>query len=326
MHRGAARMEQAILPSAAFRTWRPEDNPFSVVVVDLTHRCNMECANCYLPNRDVADMDTARLKTALSALPTRTSIRLIGGEPTLRDDLPEILRFITAAGHIPVLLTNGLKMARSEYCAELRAAGLRYVYISMNGADEDEVYKVLDCGKYATVKRRALVNAFRSRFLVSTGTIVARGTNEHTVRRQIELVERCALESGRRKNWPAKLAPVLRFKTIGEIGRYMSGRSLDFRDLVRIVGDATSLSEDAIYGHRVRGASIETAAEMDDDEVYAALVPIETRAGRLLLRLVDWSVDRSGIPLANSEHRGRLTENFEIAPFFEHVKRNEFGY
>jgi len=150
------------------------------------------------------------------------------------------------------------------------------------------------------------------------------------VKRQIELVQECAqeyaLESGKNRLWPAKLAPVLRFKTIGEIGRYMDGHTLTFEDLVKIVSSACGLSTDDIYQHKVLGASVESASEMDDDEIYAALVPLETKVGRLLLRLVDWSVNSSGIPLSNSEHRGRLTENFEIAPFFEDIKRNEFGY
>ena len=35
----------------------PENNTFSDVVIDVTHRCNMNCKNCYIPNRDVPDMD-----------------------------------------------------------------------------------------------------------------------------------------------------------------------------------------------------------------------------------------------------------------------------
>ena len=35
----------------------PEKNTFSNIVVDLTHRCNMECANCYIPNRDIPDFE-----------------------------------------------------------------------------------------------------------------------------------------------------------------------------------------------------------------------------------------------------------------------------
>ena len=39
----------------------PEQNTFSNIVVDLTHKCNMECANCYIPIRDVPDLDKEKL-------------------------------------------------------------------------------------------------------------------------------------------------------------------------------------------------------------------------------------------------------------------------
>ena len=60
----------------------PEDNTFNLLMVDLTHRCNMECANCYLPNREIPDMDVDKLYEFLNKLPKRVIVRLIGAEPT----------------------------------------------------------------------------------------------------------------------------------------------------------------------------------------------------------------------------------------------------
>ncbi len=79
-------------PPKGHFTLAPEENIFESLVVDLTHRCNMTCANCYLPNRTIPDLDVDRLYDALARLPKRTYIRLIGAEPTLRVDLPDIIR------------------------------------------------------------------------------------------------------------------------------------------------------------------------------------------------------------------------------------------
>jgi hypothetical protein len=46
----------------------------------------------------------------------------------------------------------------------------------------------------------------------------------------------------------------------------------------------------------------------------------------MFIRLVDWSIDDDGVPDSENEFRGRITPNWKIAPFFEHVKINEFGY
>ena len=118
----------------------PEDNTFNAIMVDLTHQCNMECANCYLPNREIPDMDKSRLFDLVSRLPRRTFIRLIGAEPTLREDLPHIISKIREMGHHVSLTTNGLKLHRMDYVQELKSAGLRLVLLSMNGGDDDEVY------------------------------------------------------------------------------------------------------------------------------------------------------------------------------------------
>ena len=104
---------------------KPEENTFSNIVVDLTHKCQMSCANCYIPNRNIPDLDKETLFKFLEKLPERTYIRLIGAEPTMRDDLAEIISTVRKIGHRPSLTTNGLKLAHKPYVQTLKDAGLR---------------------------------------------------------------------------------------------------------------------------------------------------------------------------------------------------------
>ena len=69
----------------------PENNTFQDVVIDVTHRCNMTCKNCYIPNRDIPDMNMERMLAAISKFPKKTMIRIIGAEPTMRKDLFEMI-------------------------------------------------------------------------------------------------------------------------------------------------------------------------------------------------------------------------------------------
>ena len=196
----------------------PEQNTFDLLVADITHKCNMECANCYIPNRDVPDMDEKKLYNFLRKLPNRIVLRLIGAEPTMRNDLPDMIREVRKCGHNVSLTTNGLKLASKKYIQSLKDASLRMVLISMNGADDPEVYKVMDDGgEYSKLKVQALENAMNMNMIVNTGTIIAKGTNESTIRRQIELVKECVA----RTNYKSKLKPLLRMKSVGSIGRYM---------------------------------------------------------------------------------------------------------
>jgi MoaA/NifB/PqqE/SkfB family radical SAM enzyme len=50
-------MVQAARSAEVARTFSPEECPYETVIVDVTHRCNMACANCYIPNRDIPDLD-----------------------------------------------------------------------------------------------------------------------------------------------------------------------------------------------------------------------------------------------------------------------------
>ena len=171
-----------------YNEYEPEKNPFSLLVADLTHKCNMECANCYIPNRDVPDMDVQKLYTFLNRLPKRIIVRLIGAEPTMRRDLCDIIRNVKKHGHNVSLTTNGLKLSSSSYVLKLKEAGLRMVLISMNGADRPSAYEILD-GKeiYCDMKIKALKNCMNLNMIINTGTIIAKNANEDAMMRQISL-------------------------------------------------------------------------------------------------------------------------------------------
>ncbi|WP_290623342.1 MULTISPECIES: tetraether lipid synthase Tes, partial [unclassified Archaeoglobus] len=78
---------------------------------------------------------------------------LTGGEPTLRDDLVEIIRMIKEEGYDHIQLnTNGVRLAEEEdFALKVRVAGVNTVYLSFDGVDErtnpknhHEVPKVLE--------------------------------------------------------------------------------------------------------------------------------------------------------------------------------------
>lgn len=293
--------------SNSMKELNPEENSFNLLMVDLTHRCNMECANCYLPNRDIPDMDVTKLYEFLRKLPHRIIVRLIGAEPTIRKDLPDIIRNVKKCGHQVSLTTNGLKLSSKKYVQELKKSGLRMVLISMNGAADPEVYEILDNGReYADMKHKALVNSMKSRMIINTGTIIAKGSNEFTLRDQVDLVRKTMKET----NYRVRIKPILRFKSVGHIGRYMKDATYTLPELEEAfkyyVHDATKVDDIVSPNHAV----LANFYELDD----------------MFVRLIDWEIDDDGIPDSDNEYRGRVTQDWKVAPFFEHLKQNEFGY
>ncbi len=104
----------------------------------VTYRCNMRCGFCNywkdpageLPEQSLAQItlgarQLARLGTLI--------ISLAGGEPMLRDDLPEIVRQV-ARWHIPFITTNGSNVTATN-ARELMQAGLWGASVSLDYAD-----------------------------------------------------------------------------------------------------------------------------------------------------------------------------------------------
>ena len=305
----------------------PEKNTFSNIVIDLTHRCNMECANCYIPNRNIPDLDKEKLYDFLSRLPERTYIRLIGAEPTMRNDLPEIISKVKELGHRPSVTTNGLKLANRAYVKKLKDSGLRLLLHSMNGADDDEAYKKLDNGKWATVKVRALENILAERLPINTGTIIAKNSNEHVLGRQVKLFTEKAKESGIHfdKTAPYKrIKPVLRMKSVGMLGRYMKDSSYTMQELASLASDQLGIPYETIINSKATAGVVKAGAYGEAET--SLLFPYKSSVGSFYIRFIDWSVDDDGVIDHDNPNRGRLTQNFNVAPFFEHVKRNEFDY
>ena len=289
----------------------PENNTFKTIVVDITHRCNMECANCYVPNRMIPDMDVEKLYDLARRLPSRTEFRLMGGEPTLRKDLPEIISTLRGLGHRPTILTNGLKLGNMDYVQTLYDAGLKSLNISMNGADDDSVYTITDELVCASRKMEALRNVMKLNMFVNINCILQKGVNEHIMARLLHIFE---------TEFPG--APgVLRFRNVGQIGRFSLGQknNYTFDDLITIAANATNKSPEWIKTwNSVEGY----------DEEYNLLFPLDESKKRstVWIKLTDWSPSIGQIPDPGSIRRGRITQDFKLAPFFEHVKLNEGGY
>src|SRR5205823_6593515 len=109
-----------------------------VVAWNLTRRCNLECAHCYIaagPHESAAtELDKATclgiVDQVLSVNPAPMLI-LSGGEPLLRDDLNEIAHYASAHGATVVVGTNGTLLT-DERIAALQAAGVRGVAVSID--------------------------------------------------------------------------------------------------------------------------------------------------------------------------------------------------
>lgn len=113
-----------------------------VIAWNLTRRCNLECAHCYIsagPAESAADeLSTAeckRIAGEILALNPAPMFILSGGEPLLRDDLCTIAEFAASRGATVVVGTNGTLLT-NERVTELKDAGVSGVAVSVDSLDE----------------------------------------------------------------------------------------------------------------------------------------------------------------------------------------------
>ncbi|NLM46770.1 MAG: radical SAM protein [Firmicutes bacterium] len=134
------------------------------VLLEVTKRCNLHCPFCFAAGGAGEDIPLAIVKERLQALavPNQTLVQLSGGEPTVRDDLPEIVAAAREAGCRYVQLnTNGLRLAEDEsYVRSLAEAGLSFVFMQFDGMD-DKIYRTLRGRDLLDIKRRAIDNCAR---------------------------------------------------------------------------------------------------------------------------------------------------------------------
>ena len=109
-----------------------------VVAWNLTRRCNLECAHCYIsagPHEsaatELATPECRRIVDELLAVNPAPMLILSGGEPLLREDLTEIASYAAGKGATVVVGTNGTLLT-DERIAVLKDAGVRGVAVSID--------------------------------------------------------------------------------------------------------------------------------------------------------------------------------------------------
>ena len=140
-------------PSVRMTAFGEHEVKFPVLSeIALTYRCTHRCSFCYAsagPRGARADeMPTEQVKRIIDRIFDEAHVPTIsftGGEPTLRKDLPELIRYAKQKTMRVNLITNGMRCAKPAYAAELKQAGLDSAQVSLEAADaktHDTITKV----------------------------------------------------------------------------------------------------------------------------------------------------------------------------------------
>jgi len=130
------------------------------LLAELTHRCPLRCPYCSNPldlARQAAELDTETWLRVFEEAATLgvLQLHLSGGEPTIRRDLPELIRGAAAAGLYTNLITSAVTIDAARATA-LAEAGLDHVQISFQDTDPASADRI---GGYAGGHAKKLIAA-----------------------------------------------------------------------------------------------------------------------------------------------------------------------
>ena len=186
------------------------------VLLEVTGRCELGCPVCFASSGNcdpVPDPDISKIAGWYDMLMNKGgpfNIQLSGGEPTMRDDLPEIIRIGRKKGFSFFQLnTNGLRIASDDgYIEKLANAGLSTVFLQFDGFSE-KTDLALRGRRVIEDKLKAVRRCREAQIGVVLVPTVVRGVNE--------------TELGEIMNYAAENMPIIRgvhFQPISLFGRY----------------------------------------------------------------------------------------------------------
>lgn len=219
----------------------------SVLVIDLTNRCNMMCDACFMDANQVGyvhelTLDDVKkiLDDAAAVKPRRQmSINFSGGEPTISPIFLDAVRYAREVGYFAVQCsTNGVRFAQEpEFAFVAKEAGLRFAYLQFDGTD-NESHEHRRVSNLFDVKQKAIDNLAAAEIDVVLVPTILKGVNDH----QVGKIVNFAIEN-------ADKVSVVSFQPVSFTGRDENidedtrrARRYTLSDLAQDVTDQTGMS------------------------------------------------------------------------------------
>jgi cyclic pyranopterin phosphate synthase len=201
--------------------------PLRNLRLSVTDRCNLRCEYCmpdddyvWLPREDVLHFEETSALVDLFLSLGVDKVRLTGGEPLLRRDVPALVRMLAPKPGLRdlALTTNGVLLA--DQIDALHAAGLGRITVSLDTLRRDRFLKLTRFDQLDAV-REGIAAAFRAYGQLKIDTVVIRGVNDD------ELVD--LIEFGRSVNAEVRF---IEYMDVGGASRWSPGRVVSRRDML----------------------------------------------------------------------------------------------
>ncbi len=164
--------------------------PLSDLRISVTDRCNFRCSYCmpkevygagfrFLPKPDILSFEEITRVAGVFVRAGVRKLRLTGGEPLLRSQLPKLVNSLAALGADLALTTNGSLLAK--YAQALVDAGLSRVTVSLDALDDATFRRMNDMSFPVNAVLDGIAAARAVGLPVKVNTVVQKGVNDGEV-------------------------------------------------------------------------------------------------------------------------------------------------
>jgi cyclic pyranopterin phosphate synthase len=167
--------------------------PLRDMRISVTDRCNFRCSYCmpkevfgraykFLPRDEMLTFEEITRLARVFVAHGAEKVRLTGGEPTVRRGLPKLIRMLAGIDGLRdlAMTTNGSRL--SELAADLRAAGLSRVTVSLDSLDDTTFRAMNDAAFPVSLVLDGIEAARQAGFSpVKINAVVKRGVNENGI-------------------------------------------------------------------------------------------------------------------------------------------------
>ncbi|MBN1906820.1 MAG: radical SAM protein [Deltaproteobacteria bacterium] len=154
-------------------------------LVEVTEQCNLNCPICFAQSGGLShDPAISEISEQFKKLVENgnTFVHISGGEPTVRDDLPDIVAAARDAGCENIQLnSNGIRLGQDKgFTKALADAGLSFVFMQFDGT-EDPIYEKLR-GRPLLAEKHAAIEACSNELIgVTLVPTLVPGINDHNI-------------------------------------------------------------------------------------------------------------------------------------------------
>ena len=166
--------------------------PLRDLRISVTDRCNFRCRYCmprevfgpgfeFLPRSQILSFEEITQLARVFAAHGVRKLRLTGGEPTLRAQLPKLVEMLAEIPDLDIAMTTNGSLLK-QLAKPLADAGLKRVTVSLDSLD-DAVFRAMNDVDFPVAMVLEGLEAAEAAGLgpIKVNAVVKRGTNDHTI-------------------------------------------------------------------------------------------------------------------------------------------------